>query len=196
MKILAICGSKRKKGNTHTIVNTVLDALKNDTVQTECITLNDYHFDGCTGCEGCQKSNACVIQDDMQKLYPKIEAADLLILASPTYYYNITADMKKFIERLYCYQVFDPNDRSNWTSVNALTGYKDAAVIAICEQNEEKFMGFTKTAMKQPLLDLGYNIISEATYLHLFGKNDAKKSLEASKNTNQFIREIKNKINF
>ncbi len=194
MKILACVGSKRKTGNTHTLVKKALDQFEEDN-DIELVTLSDYDFEGCTGCEGCARTNRCVVKDDMQLLYDKIDNADLLILASPTYYYNITADMKKFIERLYAYQVFDPNDRSNWTSVNALNGKKDAAVIAICEQADEKFMGFTLKAMVQPLKDLGYRILSEQTFLHLFNRNDAKKSEKALKQIHQFADEIQASLN-
>ncbi|MEC9485196.1 MAG: flavodoxin family protein [Candidatus Izemoplasma sp.] len=96
MKILACVGSKRKNGNTHTLVKQAMEQFDSSN-SIDIVTLSDYNFEGCTGCEGCAMTNECVIQDDMQILYGKIDAADLLILASPTYYYNITADIFTFI---------------------------------------------------------------------------------------------------
>jgi len=87
----------------------------------------------------------------MQKLYPLIQEADAIILGSPTYFYNITSDMKAFIERLYCYEIFHKDDRAVWLPLNEISGIKYASVIAVCEQENEMDMGFTADAMKMPL---------------------------------------------
>ena len=80
-------------------------------VETQLIYLSDYNISGCTGCEGCKHTYKCVIMDECRK-YPLIMNSDAIILGSPTYFYNITAEMKAFIERLYCFQVFAEDDRS------------------------------------------------------------------------------------
>lgn len=178
MKVLGIVGSKRKNGNTAYLVETSLKAVENDEISTEIIYLGDYNIKGCTGCEGCQKSYTCIINDDMQKLYPKILEADALILGSPTYFYNITSDMKAFIERLYAHQVFAQDDRSVWSSITEVLGGKYAVVIAICEQNNEKDMGFTSDAMTMPLEALGYRVVDTVKVLHAFKKDDTKHNHE------------------
>ncbi len=173
MKVLGIVGSKRKKGNTAHLVQKALDEIKSDTIETELIFLGDYNIGGCTGCEGCKDTYKCVIQDDMQKLYPLIMEADGIIMGSPTYFYNMTSDMKAFIDRLYCYQIFADNDRSVWSSVNEILGGKYAVVIAICEQNDIKDMGFAAEAMSMPLEALGYRVLETVKVLHLYKKTDA-----------------------
>ncbi|MCB2293332.1 flavodoxin family protein [Clostridium algoriphilum] len=173
MKVLGIVGSKRKNGNTAYLVQQALHAIESKDVETELVFLGDYNIKGCTGCEGCKDTCKCVIMDDMQKIYPLIINSDAIILGSPTYFYNITSDMKAFIERLYCFQIFDKNERSVWSSVNEVLGGKYASVIAICEQNNEEDMGFTAEAMKKPLEGLGYRVLSTVKVLNLFKKGEA-----------------------
>lgn len=179
MKVLGVVGSKRKRGNTARLVKEALQVAANEGLDTELVYLGDYQIRGCTGCEGCKKTFRCVIQDGMQELYAKVEEADGLILGSPTYFYNMTSDMKAFIERLYCYEVFDESDRSIWMSVNEAMGGKLASTIAICEQHDEKDMGFTSEAMNLSLESLGYRIVDSEKILDLYKAEAAKKSEEA-----------------
>ncbi len=179
MKVLGIVGSKRKNGNTAYLVKKALESVESTEITTEIIYLGDYLIEGCTGCEGCKNTYQCVIADDMQKLYPKILEADAIITGSPTYFYNITSDMKAFIERLYAHQVFAHDDRAVWTSINEVLGGKYAVVIAICEQNNNKDMGFTAEAMSMPLEALGYRVVETVKTLHAFKRDDTKNNLTA-----------------
>lgn len=179
MKVLGIVGSKRKNGNTAYLVQQTLDAMECEKIETELIFLGDYNIKGCTGCEGCKDTYKCVIMDDMQKIYPLILNSDAIILGSPTYFYNITSDMKAFIERCYCFQLFAEDDRSVWSSVNEVMGGKYAVVISICEQNDEKDMGFTAEAMSKPLEGLGYRVIDTVKILKLFKRGDVLKNHHA-----------------
>jgi len=96
MKILAICGSP-KKGNTEFMLNTVLNEITNH--EKELILLREKDIKRCTGCLSCDKTNKCVIEDDMQELYPKIKETDLMIIATPNYFDNVTGLLKDFIDR-------------------------------------------------------------------------------------------------
>jgi multimeric flavodoxin WrbA len=100
VKVLAIVGSPRKQ-NTYKLVEAVADAVaKNKNVTTEIIQLSDFNIQHCAGCgEFCEKTGKCKIEDDMQKLYPKLKDADVLIIGTPTYYWNVTGVMKDFIDR-------------------------------------------------------------------------------------------------
>ena len=179
MKVLGIVGSRRKNGNTAYLVQQALQAIESIEVETELIFLGDYNIRGCTGCEGCKDTYKCVIMDDMQKIYPLIMESDGIILGSPTYFYNITTDMKAFIERFYCFQVFAEDDRSVWSSINEALGGKYAVVISICEQNDERDMGFTAEAMSKPLEGLGYRVVETVKILKLFKKGDALENQNA-----------------
>lgn len=159
MKVLAVVGSRRKKGNTASLVRAALAGAQREGARTELVFLGDYAFRGCKGCEACKDTYRCAVQDDMQKLYPVLLEADGLILGSPTYFYNVSADMKAFLDRLYCLEIFADGDRSCWVGLPEVTGWKYAAAIAVCEQHEEKYMGFTAEAMTKSLDDLGYRVI-------------------------------------
>lgn len=198
MKILGVVGSKRKKGNTSLLVQEALRVAQKVGAKTELIFLGDYSIQDCTGCEGCKGNFKCVINDDMQKIYPLLLDADGIILGSPTYFYNISADMKAFIDRCYCFEVFAEDDRSCWLSINEALGGKYAAVIAVCEQHDEKDMGFTPEAMSKPLEALGYRVVDTVKVLKLFKAGEAlndNKALEHSRKAGErLLKTIKLRI--
>ncbi|EEG78637.1 flavodoxin family protein [Dethiobacter alkaliphilus] len=174
MKVLGIVGSKRKKGNTSILVQSALRKAEAEGMQTDLIFLGDHSIAGCTGCEGCKDTYRCVIDDDMQKIYPLLLEADAIILGSPTYFYNVTADVKAFIDRCYCFVTFADDDRSVWVSINEAQGGKFATVIAVCEQYSEADMRYTPEAMALPLEALGYRVIDKVKVLKLFAAGEAR----------------------
>ncbi|MFK4785182.1 flavodoxin family protein [Fusobacterium sp. MFO224] len=174
MKVLGIIGSFRKNGNTDILVNKVLDGIKSCGIETESIYLSDFDFKDCIGCEGCAKTNKCVIKDEMQKIYKLLEESDGIVLGSPTYFYNVTADIKKFLDRLYCYTAFDSSDRSVWVSLNEVLKMKYGVTVAICEQNNESDMGYTSITMDRTLQAVGYRIVDSLKVLNMFLKGEIK----------------------
>ena len=99
MKTLLILGSPRKKGNTEILVGYVQKGIEAVGGTTEVIRLEGLDIHPCIGCGGCEKEGRCVIQDDMQQMYKKIDRADRIIIASPIYFYSVTAQTKAFIDR-------------------------------------------------------------------------------------------------
>ena len=178
MKVLGIVGSQRKKGNTSILVQEALKPFKEHGAETELIFLGDHEIKSCKGCEGCKKTFKCVIEDDMQKIHPLILDADGVILGSPTYFYNVSADMKAFLDRCYCFEVFDEDDRSVWMGINEVLGTKYAAVIAVCEQNNDEAMGYTAEVMRKSLEALGYRVVDT---IKAFGFFKAGEILEGEK---------------
>lgn len=174
--ILGIGASPRKDGNSDKLLKQALAGCRETGAETETVFLRDYVFGGCIGCEKCRKSGKCLgLKDGMQLLYPLIERADGLILACPTHNYNVTAWMKAFIDRLYCYYIFSNDRPRQWSSRLADQGRK-ASLIAVCEQADEKDMGFTLPAMRYPLEALGYSICEELPVFAVFDKGIAAKS--------------------
>lgn len=168
MKILGVVGSPRKRGNTSILVQEALKPFALNNISTTLIHLSDYDIQDCDGCEGCRKTYRCTVADDMQKLYPLILESDALILGSPAYFYNVSAHMKAFIDRCYCFEAFDEEDRSVWMGLAEALGGRYAAVIAVSEQSTEEDMGFTAEAMCRPLEALGYRVIGTVKALGLF----------------------------
>ena len=98
MKVLGISGSPRKNGNTDLLIQTVLQGAQANGLDTQFVSLFDLDIQDCNGCEGCAKSNKCIIKDDMRSIYALMEETDAVILGSPTYFYNVTGIMKNFLD--------------------------------------------------------------------------------------------------
>lgn len=101
MKILIVLGSPRRKGNSESAAAAVAEELTS-IVQgdVEYVRLAKLTVSPCIDCGGCEKTGECVVEDDMTGLYPKIDEADLIFLAAPTYFYGLSAQIKAFIDRI------------------------------------------------------------------------------------------------
>lgn len=107
-KILAINGSYREAGITDQAVKAMVETLQSFDVEVEEIVLRDYPLEFCTNCRACTQEQGdgpghCVLDDGMNEIVQKIEAAEGFILASPTNFGAVTADFKRFMERLVMY---------------------------------------------------------------------------------------------
>lgn len=102
MKVVAFNGSSRKGGNTAYLVNTVFAALEQEGIETELVELAGRPFCGCIACLKCfkDKNKRCAVENDaFNECLEKMIAADGIILASPTYFSDMTATMKALVER-------------------------------------------------------------------------------------------------
>jgi len=95
MNLIYISGSPRKKSNTDYLLNIILSITGG-----EFIKLADYHIEPCKSCRDCRRTGKCLIHDDMQKIIiPKILKCDGMVLGSPVYFNNVSAQMKSFMDR-------------------------------------------------------------------------------------------------
>ena len=101
MKILAIVGSPRPGGNTSYLVDVALQEAARQGMETEKIILSKYKVNPCQGHDNCSSFSSCKQDDDVPWILEKFCAADGILLGSPVYYYNMTAQMKAFIDRNY-----------------------------------------------------------------------------------------------
>jgi multimeric flavodoxin WrbA len=101
MKILALIGSPRRKGNTDLLVDAALAEAKKHGHTEEKLYLYDFEIKPCVDCRACKSGDlVCMLRDDMPKIYKAIDFADALILSTPIYWYGPTAKMKLLIDRL------------------------------------------------------------------------------------------------
>lgn len=101
-KIVVLVGSVRKKGNTDLLAEAFAEgARKNNDV--EIISVADYRVNPCIGCNSCfmRDGNQCFQKDDMKIIYDKLLTADMLVAASPVYFYGISAQLKAVVDRLH-----------------------------------------------------------------------------------------------
>lgn len=102
MNIIGIIASQRKEGNTAFIVNKILEGAKEQGAQTSTFSFSDLDIRPCCGCWACHNGDqGCVINDDMQKIYDALEYADAIVLGSPIYMGQMSAQGKIFTDRLF-----------------------------------------------------------------------------------------------
>jgi multimeric flavodoxin WrbA len=99
MLVLGIYGSPRKGGNTDTLLDAVLEEAAKAGAEVEKVYCRRLKMSGCIECGGCDKTGQCVVDDDMQKVYPLLERAEAVVLAAPVFFYNVPAQCKALIDR-------------------------------------------------------------------------------------------------
>lgn len=130
LRAVAVVGSPRRQGNTSLLVDVLLGELADRGVATTKLQLADYRVEPCRGHDDCARRPRCPLgDDDVEGLLAHVYAADILVLATPVYYENVSAQLKAFIDRNVFYYV-----RERWLqaravgllAVSAETGLDDA----------------------------------------------------------------------
>jgi len=99
MQVLGILGSPRKKGNTHVLMEAVLDGAANAGANTELVSLSDLNMKFCVACGQCYKRGKCIHDDDVEKVKQKMLEADGIVLGSPNYMNGVSAQLKTVMDR-------------------------------------------------------------------------------------------------
>ena len=99
VKVLGIFGSPRREGNTDILLEEALKGAEKEGANIERLYLGDLTITPCKECHGCDDTGKCILLDDMEKIYPKLLEADVVILASPIFFYGVTAWAKALIDR-------------------------------------------------------------------------------------------------
>lgn len=101
-KVLIIKGSARKKGNTALLADEFGRGAKEAGHEVSEIILQEKQIGDCLGCGACQRNNGvCVQKDDMTEIYESLKGADVIVLASPVYFYTWTSLMKRMLDRTF-----------------------------------------------------------------------------------------------
>ena len=104
MKIAAVLGSPRPQGNSTTLASKFLDTARELGGEIQVFSLNLMDFRGCQGCGTCKtKTEACILEDDLAAVLAAVKAADVLVLASPVYFGDLSGQLKCFFDRTYSY---------------------------------------------------------------------------------------------
>ncbi len=111
-KVLILKGSPRKNGNSSILADQAALGAQDKGAETASYRIDEMDIRPCDACDFCQDTNGvCVIQDDMQTLYPKIQHANTIVIASPIYWFTINAQIKLCIDRWYA---FEPIKKEVW----------------------------------------------------------------------------------
>lgn len=134
-KVLIISTSPRKNGNSETLADAFLKGVTDGGNTAEKISLYDKTIGFCKGCLACQKTGRCVIHDDADMIAQKMLTADVLVFATPIYYYSVSGQMKTMLDR-----------------ANPLYGtdyhFTDVYLLATAAEDETETVYGTKTAVQ------------------------------------------------
>ncbi|MGV8120508.1 MAG: flavodoxin family protein [Candidatus Xenobiia bacterium LiM19] len=136
-KVAILFGSPRKNSNTHLLVEEARRGLADSGAESKIFFLNDMKIRGCQACYYCKKNNVtdCAVKDDMQSIYQAVNESDGIIVASPIYFGEVTAQTKACIDRMFPFIGMD---------VNSLLppGKKMACIFTQNQPNPEFFEGY------------------------------------------------------
>jgi len=143
-RVLVFLGSPRKRANSTLLAGQIAAGAQAAGAEVETFTLHEMDIRPCRACEGCHRPNShgCVIDDDMQALYPKLRAADAIVIASPVYWFTVSAQTKLLMDRWYALEgpqgnalrgkrfaialTYGDSDPFTSGAVNALRTFQDA----------------------------------------------------------------------
>ena len=110
-KIVILNGSPRRNGNTSSLVKSFTEGAESAGHTVTEFFLQDMNIRGCRGCFGGHSSqdSPCVQKDDMDKIYPAVKESDVVVLASPLYYWNMSGQIRTAIDRLFALEEGDGN---------------------------------------------------------------------------------------
>ena len=136
MKVIGIVCSPRRQGNTEFLVREALTAAEEaGAEEVEVVSVADNGILPCDGCGNCLETAECMIDDDMQDIYPKLLAADGIIIGTPVYFWGVTAQAKAIIDRTYClaaaHLAVDPELRAKIKSYGRVLRNKVGGVIVV-----------------------------------------------------------------
>jgi multimeric flavodoxin WrbA len=111
--IVVLLGSPRKKGNSTVLAKQIIQGAESVGARAETVYLNGLNIKPCQGCYACKKksSTGCAVDDDMQSIYPKLVESDAWIIASPVYWFNMSAQTKIFMDR--CFALWNEDPEKN-----------------------------------------------------------------------------------
>jgi multimeric flavodoxin WrbA len=154
--ILGIVGSPRVNGNTDFLVTSILKAAAERGCRIEKVLLSKSRINPCQACDYCKTHTKCIQRDDMQSLYDKMRRADGIVLGTPAYFWQETAQTKTFIDRLYAFYDRDLRIR--------LKGKKDGALVFVWGES-----GKTAALTLRPVVKYLEKILSRVLRADLIG---------------------------
>ena len=110
-KVLVLLGSPRKKGNSAILAGEIIKGAESAGAEVETLLINKLDITPCQACWACQKKDAkgCVIDDDMQTIYPKLAEADAWVIASPVHWFSMSTQTKLWLDRCFALATYGEN---------------------------------------------------------------------------------------
>lgn len=142
MNIIVLNGSPRPSGNTASFVKAFAEGASEAGHKVDAFNVARMRITGCMACESChkEKSRCCVIRDEMQEIYPVLDSADMIVLASPIYYHSFSGQLQCAINRIYA---LDKPERLKKAAMILSSGDNSVYTGAIYEY-ERSFLEYLK----------------------------------------------------
>ena len=137
-KITVIVGSPRKNGNTEILANAFVKGAKESGNYVDVIFVTGLKVNSCIGCNYCYRNDGCFFDDDMTEIYKRLAVADIIVFATPIYFYGISSQLKCIVDRLH-------NPVRNSFKVKKLV------LLAVCADISDKVFDSVKTMYKSVL---------------------------------------------
>lgn len=138
MKVLCLLGSPRAKSNSSTIAERFVSAMKKQGAETKTYTLNKLKYRGCQACMACKtKLDGCSLKDDFTEILAAMQECDVLVMASPVYYGEVSSQLKAFIDRTYSF--LKPDYLTNPSPVRLKPGKTFVLALAQGQEDENMF---------------------------------------------------------
>lgn len=134
-KIMVVSSSPRKGGNSEILAQKFADGAVAAGNEVQFVAVRDLNLKFCIGCLYCQSHGGCVLDDGMNALYEKFQNADVLVFATPVYYYSVCGQLKTFLDRL----------NPLYPRANA---FKEVYLLATAAEDEESAMDGSVTAVQ------------------------------------------------
>ncbi len=108
MNIIGISGTPRKNGNSEILLEYALKPFKNNGWNVKTFLLSELTINHCKACDSCKETGTCIIKDDMQEIYDAFRWCHAIIISSPVYYLNVSAQLLSLLDRHYAVHVEKP----------------------------------------------------------------------------------------
>lgn len=135
--VLILSSSPRRNGNSDLLCDRFLEGAKSSGHTVEKIFIKDKNINYCTGCSSCSMGKSCPQKDDMPEILEKMINADVIVMATPVYFYTMCGQMKTFIDRT-CARYQEISNKDFYFILSAAVGDK-----AALERTVDAFRGFT-----------------------------------------------------
>lgn len=144
MMVLGIVGSPRTSGNSNTLLEQALAGAASAGAQTELLRVAELSISGCRSCGSCEESDGCQIQDAMQDVYPRLLKADVILLATPVFFYGVPAQLKALIDR--CQACFCKRRREKKQTPHRVARGRGYLIGVAAQKHQDLFIGIEPTA--------------------------------------------------
>lgn len=177
IKVLGISGSPRRDGNTEKLLDQALTGAKAQSAVVEKLVLNELKFVPCQDCGGCDETGVCIEEDAMEQVYEKVNQADIIILASPIFFGNLSAQTKMMIDRFQSWWVAKYVLKKPWVE----KGEREGFFLCVGGQDRQDYFEAAEKLVKILFASLNFNFAGSLFYPGVDKMGDVEKHPTALK---------------